>query len=500
MERQLDSTGGEYLKRKIESLGIRVMLPQADGGACSATAGGRPALRIGRRDGSRSGGDRRRHPAECGSGAQGGPRSAPRHRRQRLHGDVRSRYLRGRRMHGASRTNLRPGGAALRAGQGAGGGDHRQSADRRSRARRRRRSSRSWASTSSRPAIDESEPGVEIVRYEDPSLGIYKKLLLKDNRLHGVILVGDVATSTATWNGCATARISRRTAARFCFRRAMPIRAWKWPRCRTARPSAAATASRKGEIIEAIHAHGITTLAELKERTRASTSCGSCTGLVREAPARRGAGFRGRNANHAVLLRAVLLRTASRHHPRAEAQVRAGSAGHLRQPQGLRSLQAGAELHARHGVVRRSRGRPLGALHQRSRPRQYPEGRHVLRGAAHARRRDHARRTAPHRRRRRQVQRADGEGHRQPAHRPAGRQESRPAENLGRSRHALRPGLHQGRAHGEDLRRHGVLPLRRAGFDAAPASNWNGAWRICSRRTSSRWAWSAVRATAPRRR
>src|SRR4029077_9362051 len=28
MERQLDSTGGEYLKRKIESLGIRVMLPQ----------------------------------------------------------------------------------------------------------------------------------------------------------------------------------------------------------------------------------------------------------------------------------------------------------------------------------------------------------------------------------------------------------------------------------------------------------------------------------------
>src|SRR5215471_17893378 len=28
MERQLDSTGGEYLKRKIESLGIRVLLPK----------------------------------------------------------------------------------------------------------------------------------------------------------------------------------------------------------------------------------------------------------------------------------------------------------------------------------------------------------------------------------------------------------------------------------------------------------------------------------------
>ncbi len=36
---------------------------------------------------------------------------------------------------------------------------------------------------------------------------------------------------------------------------------------------------RKGDIIQAIHAHGITTLAGLKHRTRASTSCGSCTGL-----------------------------------------------------------------------------------------------------------------------------------------------------------------------------------------------------------------------------
>ena len=42
-------------------------------------------------------------------------------------------------------------------------------------------------------SVDESEPGVEIVRYEDPSLGIYKKLLLKDNQLRGVILVGDSA-------------------------------------------------------------------------------------------------------------------------------------------------------------------------------------------------------------------------------------------------------------------------------------------------------------------
>src|SRR4029079_4150360 len=41
-------------------------------------------------------------------------------------------------------------------------------------------------------SIDEAEPGVETVRYEDPSLGTYKKLLLKDNALDGLILVGDI--------------------------------------------------------------------------------------------------------------------------------------------------------------------------------------------------------------------------------------------------------------------------------------------------------------------
>ena len=60
------------------------------------------------------------------------------------------------------------------------------------------------------------------------------------------------------------------------------------------------------------------------------------------------------------------------------AEVGAGGARHLRQRPGLRGLQAGAELHARHALVRRSRRGPLGALHQRSRPRQHPEGRHVL--------------------------------------------------------------------------------------------------------------------------
>ena len=38
----------------------------------------------------------------------------------------------------------------------------------------------------------------------------------------------------------------------------------------------------KGDIIHAIHHDGVNTLAQLKDRTRASTGCGSCTHLCQQ--------------------------------------------------------------------------------------------------------------------------------------------------------------------------------------------------------------------------
>src|SRR5215831_4824824 len=43
--------------------------------------------------------------------------------------------------------------------------------------------------------ITDKVDGSEVIRYEDPSLGIYKKLTLKNNRLSGVILVGETRDS-----------------------------------------------------------------------------------------------------------------------------------------------------------------------------------------------------------------------------------------------------------------------------------------------------------------
>jgi nitrite reductase (NADH) large subunit len=128
-------------------------------------------------------------------------------------------------------------------------------------------------------SIDDQEPGVEVVSYEDPGLGAYKKLLLKNNRLHGMILVGDIEDEHIylDWMRSGTDLSTMRRQLLFP------------PRETDAGLAVAEMADseticgcngvRKGDIIQAIHKHGITTLGQLKERTKASTSCGTCAGL-----------------------------------------------------------------------------------------------------------------------------------------------------------------------------------------------------------------------------
>lgn len=123
---------------------------------------------------------------------------------------------------------------------------------------------------------DDSEPGVDVVRYEDASLGVYKKLLLKENRLHGVILVGDASDDHryTAWLREGTDLTSQRRHLLFP------------PPAADGGLDAAAMADShtvcgcmgvtKGDIIRAVHEHGVNTMSQLKDRTRASTGCGSC--------------------------------------------------------------------------------------------------------------------------------------------------------------------------------------------------------------------------------
>jgi len=127
-------------------------------------------------------------------------------------------------------------------------------------------------------SIDETEPGVEVLRYEDPALGAYKKLLLKDNKLHGMILVGDIEDERIymDWMRSGTDLAPMRRQLLFPPASDLGLEVADMPDSETI---CGCNGVRKGEIIHAIHEHGITTLGQLKQRTKAATSCGSCLGL-----------------------------------------------------------------------------------------------------------------------------------------------------------------------------------------------------------------------------
>jgi nitrite reductase (NADH) large subunit len=127
-------------------------------------------------------------------------------------------------------------------------------------------------------SFDESEPGIEAIRFEDAALGVYRKVLLKDNKLHGVILIGDTSDESRykTWLRTGEDLSGQRRSLLF------PLAGEDGGIDIAAIPDSETVCGcmgvTKGAVIEAIHAHSITTIAELKDRTRAGAGCGTCTG------------------------------------------------------------------------------------------------------------------------------------------------------------------------------------------------------------------------------
>jgi nitrite reductase (NADH) large subunit len=282
MERQLDATGGEYLQRKIESFGIRVMLPRQTAAICGnghveglrfasgeeleadlvvIAAGIKPNTELARSAGLevRRGivVDDHMRTSDQDIFAVG---ECTEHRGQTF-GLVAPLYEQGRVLASAITGNNGElfSGATPAAKLKIMGVD-----------------------IFSAGSIDEGHPGVETIRYEDPSAGVYKKLLLKDNRLRGVILVGDTEDERryTEWMRSATdlAPLRRQLLS------PLPVAdsGLEIAELPDSEPICGCNGVRKGDIIQAIHAHGITTLSHLKECTRASTSCGSCTNLCQQ--------------------------------------------------------------------------------------------------------------------------------------------------------------------------------------------------------------------------
>lgn len=130
--------------------------------------------------------------------------------------------------------------------------------------------------------INEAEPELEIVRYEDASLGVYKKLVLKHNRLRGVVLVGDASDDRQylRWLNEQTDLTGQRR--NLLFPPANSDGGLEVASMPDREVICGCNGVRKGEMIDAIHKYTITSMAQLKDCTRASTSCGSCKGLCQQ--------------------------------------------------------------------------------------------------------------------------------------------------------------------------------------------------------------------------
>ncbi len=132
-------------------------------------------------------------------------------------------------------------------------------------------------------------------------------------------------------------------------------------------------------------------------------------------------------ALHALAARAVRDRPGDRHQHVHRARATARHRSRLRHLQAGRRLDPGQPEQGR-SPARRRAGRAAG--HQRPLPRQHPEERHLLGGAAHPRRRDHAREAARDRRGGPRL-RPLHEDHRGAADRPARRAGGAAAADLG---------------------------------------------------------------------
>jgi nitrite reductase (NADH) large subunit len=129
--------------------------------------------------------------------------------------------------------------------------------------------------------------GTEDIVMADPGAGVYKKLVLKDDKLVGAVLYGD--TVDGAWyfklvrEGRSIAGI--RDKLMFGESNLGDTGHQGQDRAAAMAPEAEVCGCNgvcKGAIVKAIKDKGLFTLEEVRKHTKASSSCGSCTGLVEQ--------------------------------------------------------------------------------------------------------------------------------------------------------------------------------------------------------------------------
>jgi nitrite reductase (NADH) large subunit len=128
--------------------------------------------------------------------------------------------------------------------------------------------------------------GDETLVLQDPSQGVYKKLVIRDNKIKGAVLYGD--TLDGTWYFTLLREGTDISAFRSTILFGQHDLGDAGHGDTTASTMALPPSAEicgcngvcKGEIVDAITKKGLFTLEEVRAHTKASSSCGSCTGLV----------------------------------------------------------------------------------------------------------------------------------------------------------------------------------------------------------------------------
>ncbi len=131
------------------------------------------------------------------------------------------------------------------------------------------------------------DEGCERIIYRDPSKGVYKKIVLKNNRIEGAVLYG------ATMDGPWYFQLMRDGSDVSAFRDTLMFGQGDTADSGHGGAHAIMNLSddtevcgcngvTKGDIVKAITTEGLFTLDEVKAHTKASASCGGCSGLVEQ--------------------------------------------------------------------------------------------------------------------------------------------------------------------------------------------------------------------------
>ena len=129
--------------------------------------------------------------------------------------------------------------------------------------------------------------GTEQITLSDPVAGVYRKLVLKDDKLVGACLVGDTADGTWYFRLLREGRSVAEIRDRLMFGESNLGDTGHQGQDRAAAMTDDAEVCGcngvcKGTIVRAVKEQGLFTLEEVRRHTKASSSCGSCTGLVEQ--------------------------------------------------------------------------------------------------------------------------------------------------------------------------------------------------------------------------